>query len=49
MVLGVLQAGVLLAPMGLAQPIDAAQHMATFALISSIALLSLTVWMSKLK
>jgi uncharacterized membrane protein YqaE (UPF0057 family) len=49
MALGVLQAGVLLAPMGLGQPIDAAQHMAEFALVSSLGLLSLTVWMSKLR
>ena len=49
MALGVLQAGVLLAPMGLGQPIDAAQHMAAFALVSSLGLLGLTVWMSKLR
>ncbi len=49
MVLGVLQAGVLLAPMGLVQPIDPAQHMAAFALVSSLGLLGLTVWMSKLR
>jgi hypothetical protein len=49
MALGVLQAAVLLAPMGLAQPIDAAQHMAAFALVSSLGLLGLTVWMSKLR
>lgn len=49
MALGVLQAGVLLAPMGLAQPIDAEQHMAAFALISSLGLLGLTVWMARLR
>ena len=49
MALGVLQAGVLLAPMGLAQSIDAVQHMAAFALVSSLGLLGLTVWMSKLR
>jgi hypothetical protein len=49
MALGVLQAGVLLAPMGLAQPIDAAQHMAAFVLVSSLGLLSLTVWMARLR
>jgi uncharacterized membrane protein YqaE (UPF0057 family) len=49
MALGMLQAGVLLAPMGLAQPIDAAQHMAAFALVSGLGLLGLTVWMSRLR
>ena len=49
MALGALQAAVLLIPMGLAQPMDAAQHMAAFALISSLGLLGLTVWMSKLR
>jgi len=49
MALGVLQAVVLLAPMGLAQPIDAVQHMAAFALASSLGLLGLTVWMSRLR
>ena len=49
MALGVLQALVLLAPMGLAQPIDAAQHMAAFALVSSLGLLGLTGWMARLR
>ena len=49
MALGVLQALVLLAPMGLAQPIDAAQHMAAFGLVSSLGLLGLTVWMARLR
>ncbi len=49
MALGALQAVVLLAPMGLAQPVDAAQHMAAFALVSSFGLLSLTAWMSRLR
>ena len=49
MALGLLQAGVLLAPMGLAQPIDATQHMAAFALISGLGLLGLTAWMSRLR
>ena len=49
MALGVLQALVLLAPMGLAQHIDGAQHMAAFALISGLGLLGLTVWMARLK
>ncbi|WP_310614567.1 hypothetical protein [Limnohabitans sp.] len=49
MALGVLQALVLLAPMGLAQPIDAQQHMAAFALVSSLGLFALTVWMARLR
>jgi uncharacterized membrane protein YqaE (UPF0057 family) len=49
MALGVLQALVLLAPIGLTQPIDAAQHMAAFALVSSLGLLGLTVWMARLR
>jgi uncharacterized membrane protein YqaE (UPF0057 family) len=47
MALGGLQAGVLLAPMGLVQPIDAAQHMAAFALVSSLGLWAITAWLSK--
>jgi hypothetical protein len=47
--LGALQAATLLIPMGLAQPIDATQHMSAFALVSSLGLLSLTVWMSRLR
>ena len=47
--LGVLQALVLLAPMGLAQPIDAAQHMTAFAVVSGLGLLGLTVWMARLR
>jgi uncharacterized membrane protein YqaE (UPF0057 family) len=49
MVLGLLQALVLLTPMGLAEPIDATQHMAAFALVSSLGLLGLTVWMARLR
>lgn len=49
MALGVLQAGVLLAPMGLALPISAEQHMAAFAWVSSLGLLGLTVWMARLQ
>ncbi len=49
MALGVLQTLVLLAPMGLAQPIDAAQHMAAFSLVSGVSLLALTGWMSQLR
>jgi uncharacterized membrane protein YqaE (UPF0057 family) len=48
-VLGVLQAVALLAPMGFAQPIDAQQHMAAFAFVSSSGLLGLTVWMARLR
>jgi uncharacterized membrane protein YqaE (UPF0057 family) len=47
--LGLLQAVALLAPIGLTQPIDAAQHMAAFALVSSLGLLGLTVWMARLR
>jgi uncharacterized membrane protein YqaE (UPF0057 family) len=49
MALGVLQAGVLFAPMGFAQAMDAQQHMAAFALVSSLGLLGLTVWMARLR
>jgi hypothetical protein len=49
MALGLLQAAVLLVPMGLAQPIVAEQHMAAFSLVSSLGLLGLTVWMAKLR
>jgi uncharacterized membrane protein YqaE (UPF0057 family) len=49
MALGLLQAVVLLAPIGLAQPIDAVQHMTAFALVSGLGLLGLTVWMSRLR
>ena len=49
MALGVVQAVVLLMPMGLTQPIGAAQHMAAFAWVSSLGLLGLTVWMARLR
>jgi uncharacterized membrane protein YqaE (UPF0057 family) len=49
MTLGLLQAVVLLAPIGLAQPIDAELHMAAFALVSSLGLFGLTVWMARLR
>jgi hypothetical protein len=49
MALGVLQAVVLFAPMGLAEPVNAEQHMAAFALVSSLGLLGLTVWMARLR
>ena len=48
MTLGVLQACVLLAPLGLGQPIDAEQHMAAFAMVSGLGLLGLTGWMARL-
>jgi uncharacterized membrane protein YqaE (UPF0057 family) len=47
--LALLQAVVLLAPLGFAQPMDAAQHMLTFALVSSLGLLGLTTWMARLR
>jgi uncharacterized membrane protein YqaE (UPF0057 family) len=49
MALGVMQAMVLLVPMGLAQPIGAEQHLAAFAWVSSLGLLGITVWMAKLR
>jgi uncharacterized membrane protein YqaE (UPF0057 family) len=49
MALGVFQAVVLLAPMRFAQPIEAAQHIAAFALLSGLGLLGLTVWMARLR
>ena len=49
MALSSLQALVLLMPMVLALPIDAAQHMTLFALVSSLGLLGLTVWMARLR
>ena len=49
MALGVLQAVVLLTPLGLSQPMDAEQHIAVFALISSLGLFALTVWMARLR
>ncbi len=49
MALGVLQTGVLLAPLGLSQPIDAELHIATFAFVSSLGLLGLTFWMARLR
>ena len=47
MALGVLQAFVLLAPMGMTLPVTAEQHMAAFAWISSLGLLGMTVWMAR--
>jgi uncharacterized membrane protein YqaE (UPF0057 family) len=49
MALGGVQAAVLLAPIGLAQPIDAEQHMAAFAFMSALGLLLLTLWMASLR
>ena len=49
MTLSALQAGVLLAPMGLAQPVEAEQHIAAFALVSGVGLLTLASWMSQLR
>ncbi len=49
MALGALQVLVLLAPMGLEQPIPAAQHMLVLALVSGLGLLGLTMWMSRLR
>jgi hypothetical protein len=47
--LGLLQAISLLTPMVLAKPIDAAKHLSAFALVSSLGLLALTVWMARLR
>lgn len=44
-----LQTLVLMAPFGLSTPIDPALHMVAFALISSIGLLGMTVWMARLR
>jgi uncharacterized membrane protein YqaE (UPF0057 family) len=49
MSLGLLQAAVLLLPMGLGVAIAADLHMAAFAAVSSLGLLGLTVWMAKLR
>jgi hypothetical protein len=47
--LALMQAVVLLLPLGFAQPTDAAQHMLTFAMVSSLGLLGLTTWMARLR
>ena len=49
MVLGLFQSVVLLAPIGLAQHVNTAQHIAGFALISSLGLLGLTGWLARLR
>ena len=43
------QAVVLFAPIGLTLPLDAEQHIATFASVSSLGLVGLTVWMARLR
>jgi hypothetical protein len=49
MALGAVQAVVLLAPMALTQTMDAQEHMAAFALVSSLGLLGVTGWMARLR
>jgi uncharacterized membrane protein YqaE (UPF0057 family) len=49
MALGALQAFVLLAPICLMPPMSAEQHMTAFALVTSLGLLGLTVWMARLR
>ena len=44
-----LQAVALLAPLGLAQPLDPAAHLFAFATVSGLGLLGLTVWMARLR
>jgi uncharacterized membrane protein YqaE (UPF0057 family) len=44
-----LQAITLLAPMGLGTPLDAAAHLSSFATVSSLGLLGLTIWIAKLR
>jgi uncharacterized membrane protein YqaE (UPF0057 family) len=47
--LGVIQAGVLLTPIVLREPIAAVQHITAFALISSLGMLAMTIWIMRLK
>jgi hypothetical protein len=47
--LGALQASVLLIPMGLPQPTSAEQHIAAFAFVGSLGLISLTIWMARMR
>jgi uncharacterized membrane protein YqaE (UPF0057 family) len=47
--LSALQTVWLLAPLGLAQPINATHHITSFALVSGLGLLGLTAWMSRLR
>ena len=49
MAIGLLQAVVLLAPVVLAQHMEPAQHMMTFAFVSSLGLLGLAAWMARLR
>jgi len=49
MTLSGIQAAVLLIPMNFTLPIDPVQHMTVFALMSSLGLLGLSVWMSRLR
>ena len=49
MAIGLLQAVVLLAPVVLAQHMEPAQHMMTFAFVSSVGLLGLAAWMARLR
>ncbi len=49
MALGALQALVLLAPMVITHSIEAGQHMAAFAFVSSTGLLAVSIWSSSLK
>ncbi|BDU57309.1 hypothetical protein LMORI2_02910 [Limnohabitans sp. MORI2] len=49
MALGGVQAVVLLAPVALTQTMDAQEHMAAFALVSSLGLLGVTGWMARLR
>jgi uncharacterized membrane protein YqaE (UPF0057 family) len=49
MVLAILQALVLLVPMALEQPMNAAQHMTAFAVVSSLGLGGMTIWMARLR
>jgi uncharacterized membrane protein YqaE (UPF0057 family) len=46
MALGLLQAFVLLAPISFTLPVDAAQHIAIFSLVSSVGLFGLTIWLA---
>ena len=49
MTLGMMQALVLSVPIALDMPINAVQHIAALALVSSLGLLALTAWMARLK
>jgi uncharacterized membrane protein YqaE (UPF0057 family) len=47
--LALAQGLVLLAPLVFSMPISAAEHVSSFALVSSLGLLGLTAWMAKLR